>query len=341
MVLESMEARRMPTGRMAYELKYFGASTGRWSGGGGLNLQRLNRKIAKGVDLRRAIVAPSGHVLASLDFSQIESRVLLFLAGDTEDLRLFRENPEADAYGIHARRTMGYAEPEPLKAWCDRTGSNLRQLAQARVLGLGFGCGWRKFIDVARVMAGLELSEDDSKGVVEKFRDSNPLICRLWQRLEDACEARDGGHYALPLPCVQHNPALKRFLFYRDVAVSDDGITATVVSWAPILHAGTSAAGYGCRAACAWWKVSPRFASACSSETRRHDRVGSCNRWCISRRSRIGWPTRPGSRWRGMPRSTGPFEAGTRAGSNYGLSRRSKCPPRSRCRLIPCGITPF
>ncbi|NJN64587.1 MAG: ExbD/TolR family protein [Acidobacteria bacterium] len=54
-VLEAMEARRMPGGRMAYELRYFGASTGRWSGGGGLNLQNLNRKTAEGVDLRRAI----------------------------------------------------------------------------------------------------------------------------------------------------------------------------------------------------------------------------------------------------------------------------------------------
>ncbi|HNQ88408.1 MAG TPA: DNA polymerase [Verrucomicrobiota bacterium] len=227
-VLESMEARRMPSGRMAYELKYFGASTGRWSGGGGLNLQNLNRKTAEGVDLRRAIIAPPGHVLAAVDFSQIESRVLLFLAGDTEALVLFRDNPDADAYEIHARRTMGYAEPEPLKAWCDRTGSNLRQLAKARVLGLGFGCGWRKFIEVARVMAGLELSEDDSKGVVERFRDSNPRIVRLWQRLEDACEARDGDHYALPLPCTQHAPAAKRYVLYRDVHVSDEDITATV-----------------------------------------------------------------------------------------------------------------
>ena len=57
-MLEAMEARRMPNGRMAYELRYFGASTGRWSGGGGLNLQNLNRKTAEGVDLRRAIIAP-------------------------------------------------------------------------------------------------------------------------------------------------------------------------------------------------------------------------------------------------------------------------------------------
>jgi hypothetical protein len=205
-VLEAMEARRMPSGRMAYELKYFGATTGRWSGGGGLNLQNLNRKTAEGVDLRRAIVAPPGHVLACVDYSQIESRVLLYLAGDTAALALFRANPDADAYEIHARATMGYAEPEPLKAYCDRTGSNLRQLAKARVLGLGFGCGWQKFIEVARVMAGLDLDMEESKRIVADFRRSNPLIVDLWYRLHDACAARDGGHYALPLPCTQHDP---------------------------------------------------------------------------------------------------------------------------------------
>jgi len=233
-VLEAMEKRRMPSGRMAYELKYFGASTGRWSGGGGLNLQNLNRKSAEGVDLRQAIVASPGHVLAVADYSQIENRVLLFLAGDTEALRLFADNPDADAYEIHARRTMGYDEPESLKAYCDRTGSNLRQLAKARVLGLGFGCGWRKFIDVARVMAGLELGDDESKSIVEDFRRSNPLIVDLWYRLEDACAACDGRHYALPLPCTQlsrhKRPSrrLKRFLFYRNVAVGREQITATV-----------------------------------------------------------------------------------------------------------------
>ena len=35
----------------------------------------------EGVDLRRAIIAPPRHVLAVVDYSQIESRVLLFLAG--------------------------------------------------------------------------------------------------------------------------------------------------------------------------------------------------------------------------------------------------------------------
>ena len=196
--------------------------------GRGLNLQNLNRKTAEGVDLRRAIIAPPGHVLALVDYSQIESRVLLYLAGDTAALDLFRANPHADAYEIHARATMGYAEPEPLKAYCDRTGSNLRQLAKARVLGLGYGCAWLKFIEVARVMAGLDLGMEESKRIVADFRRSNPLIVDLWHRLHYACAARDGGHYALPLPCTQHDPSLRRYLIYRDVIFHLETITCTV-----------------------------------------------------------------------------------------------------------------
>ena len=238
-VLESMQARRMPDCRMAYELKYFGASTGRWSGGGGLNVQNFNRKPAEGVDLRRCITAPPGFVLAVVDYSQIESRVLLFLAGDAETLDMFRANPEADAYEIHARATMGwkpedgvqgsgFSGEETLKEYCERTGSGLRQLAKARVLGLGFGCGARRFVEVAKVMAGLEIGEEESERIVREFRESNPKIVSLWQNLNDACASCDGGKYLLPLPCTQVNPELGRFLIYRDVKADSEGIECTV-----------------------------------------------------------------------------------------------------------------
>jgi len=226
-VLEGMRARRKPDARMAYELKYFGASTGRWSGGGGLNMQNYNRKPAEGVDLRRCITAPSGHLLAVVDYSQIESRVLLFLAGDVETLDMFRANPMADAYEIHARATMGYVEAESLKDYCERSGSGLRQLAKARVLGLGFGCGARRFVEVAQIMAGLDIGEDESERIVKEFRESNPRIVSLWQSLNDACASCDGGNYLLPLPCTQINPDLKRFLIYRDVKVDPPSHKAT------------------------------------------------------------------------------------------------------------------
>ncbi len=237
-VLQAMETRKMPSSRMAFELKYFGASTGRWSGNGGLNLQNLNRSAAEGVDLRRAIIAPPGHKLAVVDYAQIESRVLLYLAGDTESLSMFRENPDADAYEIHARSTMGYTEPEPLHAWCERTGSNLRQVAKARVLGLGFGCGYRKFIEVAKVMAGLDLGEMEATRIVKDFRKSNPLITQLWRLLHDAFASHDGRDYYLPLPCTQANPELGRHLIYRDVLANDDGLFCTVRGERIFVHGG-------------------------------------------------------------------------------------------------------
>jgi hypothetical protein len=188
-VLEAMEARRMPSGRMAYELKYFGASTGRWSGGGGLNLQNLNRKTAEGVDLRRPSSPRPGTSRSCVDYSQIEKPGPALPGRGRAALDLFRANPDADAYEIHARRTMGYAEPEPLKAWCDRTGSNLRQLAKARVLGLGFGCGWRSSSTWPASWPAWNWKMN-RKRIVEDFRRSNPLIVDLWNRLHDACAAR-------------------------------------------------------------------------------------------------------------------------------------------------------
>ena len=227
-VLDAMVARLKPDARMAFELKYFGASTGRWSGGGGLNVQNLNRKAVEGVDLRSCIVAPPGYRLAVVDYAQIEARVLLFLAGDVEALDLFRANPGADAYEIHARATMGYAEAEPLRVYCERTGSGIRQLAKARVLGLGFGCGAQRFVEVAKSMAGLDVEPQEAERIVAEFRASNPKIVQLWQRLNDACAACDGSEYALPLPCTQLVPAANRYLFYRDVQVGKDGIECTI-----------------------------------------------------------------------------------------------------------------
>ena len=225
-VLESMEARRKPDGRMAYELKYFGASPGRWAGGGGLNVQNFNRRETEGLDVRKCVMAAPGHVLAVADYSQIEARVLLFLAGDNAALRLLAEHPEWDMYELHARATMGYSEAESLKDHCERTGSGLRQLAKARVLGLGFRCGAETFIRVARVMAGLRIGHAEALRIVGEYRESNPRVVRLWSALEEAAEEAAGKEpygYALPFPCTRHDPRCGRYLFYRDVRRNPGG----------------------------------------------------------------------------------------------------------------------
>lgn len=193
-VLQAMKRRLRLDGYMAYQLKYFGGCTGRWSGDNGLNVQNFNRGAVHGVSLRRVIACPPGKVFGILDFAQIEARVLLWIVGDQKTLDIIRGG--VDLYEAHARATMNYTDPRPMKVGDPRG----RQLAKARVLGLGYGCGATKFVEVARVMAGLEISFKDSQRIVNEYRASNPLITELWDHLEEQYKACHGGNYNMPLP---------------------------------------------------------------------------------------------------------------------------------------------
>lgn len=218
-VLDAMTVRIKSDGRMAYELKYYGASPGRWSGGGGLNLQNFNRD-ADDVDLRGCIVPPAGKVLGVVDFAQIEARVILLLAGDHKTLELLRDG--MDLYEAHARATMQYMDPQPLK----KINPKLRQLAKARVLGLGFGCGADKFIEVAKIMGGIELSFEESRKTVFEYRNSNPKVVKLWGNLEAEFKRHHGKNYCLPFPCNTTDPTRFRRLIYRHIDAEE--MTCTI-----------------------------------------------------------------------------------------------------------------
>jgi hypothetical protein len=165
-VYKALKARIRPDGRAALGLKYMGADkTGRWSGANKFNLQNLMKaplcfledyswtndaKAAKYVvDVRARIVAPEGKKLIIADLSQIEPRVLNWMVRNREFLALCAQG--MSPYEAHARSSMGW------------TGGNLKKenpqvyaLAKARVLALGYGAGWGKFIEMARGYLGSE-----------------------------------------------------------------------------------------------------------------------------------------------------------------------------------------
>lgn len=189
----ALERIRPETNRMPYSMLYFGASTGRWSGTGGFNIQNMGRdpiyfddayhisptKTERFADLRSKIIAAPGKKLVVSDFSQIEARITPWLAGDRETIKLVAAGDaakraggaEVSIYEVHARASM------------DWTGGVLKKedpliylLAKCRVLGLGFGCGWFKFISLARKMLdadtfmsvfGKEVSTEDTEQFFE------------------------------------------------------------------------------------------------------------------------------------------------------------------------------
>ena len=122
-------------GKLPVPLSYYGALSGRWTAakGSAINMQNLKR----GSFLRKAIMAPEGHQLVVGDLSQIEPRVLAWLADYTDMLDIFRAggDPYA-AFGAQMFNIPGLTKDSH---------PDLRQSAKSALLGCGYGLGWASF----------------------------------------------------------------------------------------------------------------------------------------------------------------------------------------------------
>jgi hypothetical protein len=83
-------------------LNYYGAHTGRYSGGDKMNPQNLR----KGSAMRDAIMAPPGCSLVVADLSQIEARMVAYVAGQKDLVEDFRNG--VDTYSKFATQAFGY-----------------------------------------------------------------------------------------------------------------------------------------------------------------------------------------------------------------------------------------
>jgi hypothetical protein len=178
-----------------FGLKYCGSRlTGRWSGDGGLNMQNLPKGELFGATIRHLFTARPGHKLIVADLSQIEPRCLAYTVGDWDFLEHVRNG--LDCYEAHARSSLGYTDPRPLK----EVDPDLRQLAKARILGLGYGAGPERFREFAKNF-GIHYTEEEAEQAVAKFRTSNPKIVSYWNEVQtDMIKFRDQKYNKKPKP---------------------------------------------------------------------------------------------------------------------------------------------
>lgn len=153
-------------------LKYYAAHTGRWGGSDSVNLQNLPSRGAQGGKLKRCIVAPKGHVIIDCDSSQIEARVLAWLAGESGILMKFAN--KEDVYKYMA--SMIYHKPE------DQITPEERFIGKTTVLGAGYGMGAVKFQRQLQAM-GKRVDLDTCKYIVKQYRNGNRNIANWWNIL--------------------------------------------------------------------------------------------------------------------------------------------------------------
>lgn len=126
--------------------------------------------------IRTAFIAKSGCIFHVCDFSAIECRVIAWLAGENWVLDVFKAG--GDIYCATASKMF--------KKPVEKHGQNseLRQKGKIATLALGYGGG----VSALEVMGGarLGMTEEEEKDTVNKWREANPHIVRLWAIVEKA-----------------------------------------------------------------------------------------------------------------------------------------------------------
>lgn len=155
-------------GRLPIMLNYYGAHTGRFSGGDKVNLQNLPSR--GNTTIRQALRAPEGYEIIACDSSQIEARTVAWLAGQDDLVQAFREGRDvysefaSDVYG----RTITKADTVE------------RFVGKTCILGLGYGMGAEKFRKTL-ALSKIVIDEHEAERIVRLYRQKYWKIVQLWQ----------------------------------------------------------------------------------------------------------------------------------------------------------------
>jgi len=164
-------------GKLPIPLKYYGAHTGRWAGMDAVNFQNLPSRDKKKAALKQSLIPPSGHVVINCDSSQIEARVLAWLAGQDDVVEQFAKGE--DVYSIFASKI--YKKP------ISKANPIERFVGKTCILGLGYGTGAEKLRHTLKTQPpGADLTEEKCKRIVDLYREENDKIPALWKDCDKA-----------------------------------------------------------------------------------------------------------------------------------------------------------
>lgn len=203
-------------GRLRGLLQYHGALSGRWAGrlAQPHNFPRGNKKfLSLGIEnliaaiktrdpelielcygdpiavvasaLRGMFIAAPGKILRVSDFSSIEARVTMMLAGQMDALEAFekydadpKNNP--DIYCVMAAKLYN----RPISKKDDKE----RQLGKITILGCGYGLGYKKMIFQAWKDYKVRLDDETAKFLVDGYRKSYDQVPACWAGIEQAAK---------------------------------------------------------------------------------------------------------------------------------------------------------
>ena len=156
-----------PDGTFSVPLRYYAAHTGRFGGSEKINLQNLPR----GSKLRSALTAKEDHYLYIVDLSNIEARMLAWLANEESLLMSFAAGE--DVYSKFASEI--YNRP------ITKENKLERYVGKTAILGLGYGMGKARYqATLTNGSPSVDVTDNTALAIVSQYRAMYPNIPRLW-----------------------------------------------------------------------------------------------------------------------------------------------------------------
>lgn len=140
------------------------------------NLQNIPVKTAQGRRIREAFIAAPGYVLVSLDYSQIELRIMAHLSGDENLLRAFAE--DQDVHSATAAEIFGIAASEVM--------SDQRRVAKTINFGLIYG------MSAFGLARALGLERNAAQAYIDRYFSRYPGVAAYMQSTREL--ARQQGY---------------------------------------------------------------------------------------------------------------------------------------------------
>ena len=164
------------TGRLHGSFQLAKAKNGRFSSSNP-NMQNIPRSES----FRSVFVAPSGKQLIVADYSQLELRVMSYIANDAVMTEAYRKGLD-----LHAVTAAGMLGLKPDQFDPDQPAhKEARQKAKAVNFGVIFGSGPAGLKEFARDAYNLQITMEEARAVIDRFLTTYPGVAR-WQREQAA-----------------------------------------------------------------------------------------------------------------------------------------------------------
>ena len=178
------------TGRIHTSFDQTGAETGRISSNNP-NLQNIPVRSELGRKIRQAFVAPPGHFLLAVDYSQVELRILAHISGDEALLANFAQG--LDIHAATASRVYGVS--------ISQVTSEQRAVAKMMNFATSYG------VSAYGLSSRTSLSMDEARHFMKTYFDSYPGVRRY---LDDTiAQARQHGYVETLLGRRRYFPVLQ------------------------------------------------------------------------------------------------------------------------------------